>query len=67
MKTEDAIKHFGTQSALAAALGISKQAVGQWGDTVPKGRAYQLQVITGGALSVGKKLSVMAHGDPLSA
>jgi DNA-binding transcriptional regulator YdaS (Cro superfamily) len=55
MKTADAIKYFGTRTALAKALGISKQAVAQWGETVPEGRAYQLQVITGGQLSADQK------------
>jgi DNA-binding transcriptional regulator YdaS (Cro superfamily) len=55
MKTADAIKFFGTRTALAKALGITKQAVTQWGETVPEGRAYQLQVITGGQLSAEQK------------
>jgi DNA-binding transcriptional regulator YdaS (Cro superfamily) len=55
MKTVDAIRYFGTQAALAKALGVSKQAVSQWGDTIPDGRAYQLQVITGGRLKVREK------------
>lgn len=61
MKTADAIRHFGTQSALAKALGISKQAIAQWGERVPEGRAYQLQVITGGQLSAKQKTDAQAH------
>ncbi|MCA9233171.1 MAG: helix-turn-helix domain-containing protein [Planctomycetales bacterium] len=53
MKTEDAIKYFGSQVALARALGISKQAVGGWGEYVPTGRAFQLQVMTAGKLKAG--------------
>ena len=33
-------------------LGISRQAVDQWGEAVPEGSAYKLQVITGGRLQV---------------
>lgn len=55
MKTADAIRYFQTKSALARALGVSKQAVAQWGDTVPDGRAYQLQVITSGKLKVRER------------
>lgn len=55
MKTADAIRHFGTQAALARALGVSKQAVAQWGEVVPDGRAYQLQVITGGKLKARER------------
>lgn len=50
MKTADAIKHFETASRVAGALGISPAAVSMWGDEVPLGRAYQLQVLTGGTL-----------------
>lgn len=52
MKTQAAIEHFGSKSAVAAALGIYKQAVSQWGELVPETRAYQIQVVTGGALKV---------------
>ncbi|WP_406568202.1 Cro/CI family transcriptional regulator [Aeromonas caviae] len=50
MKTESAVKHFGSKAALADALGIKRSAVSQWGDTIPQGRAYQIEVLTGGAL-----------------
>ncbi|HHQ4925307.1 TPA: Cro/CI family transcriptional regulator [Aeromonas veronii] len=50
MKTEHAIEHFGSKAAIADALGIKKSAVSQWGDTIPKGRAYQIEVLTGGKL-----------------
>lgn len=50
MRTEEAIKHFGTAAELARQLGISRQSVHDWGDYVPEGRAYQLEVLTQGAL-----------------
>lgn len=56
MKTESAIEHFKTQVVLAKALGISQQAVAKWGDVVPMGSAYKLQVITGGRLQVDESL-----------
>lgn len=43
MKTSDAILAFGSLTALAKALGISVQAVYQWGDTVPPLRVYQIK------------------------
>lgn len=55
MKKQDAIKHFGSQSELARALGINKQAVHQWPDDIPIGRAYQIEVITNGKLKVETK------------
>ncbi|MDX7924074.1 Cro/CI family transcriptional regulator [Aeromonas media] len=50
MKKSDAIEYYGTATALARALGINKSAVSLWGDTIPKGRAYQIEVMTGGQL-----------------
>ena len=50
MKTDEAIKHFGSATKLALVLGISKSAVSQWGDEVPELRAMQLERITNGKL-----------------
>ena len=52
MKKQDVIKHFETEVAAAAALGVTKQAVNGWGDIIPEGMAYKCQVITGGKLVV---------------
>jgi DNA-binding transcriptional regulator YdaS (Cro superfamily) len=46
------IQHFGSMSAVARALGIKKQAVQQWPELVPRGSAYQVEVVTAGALKV---------------
>lgn len=44
MNTKDAISHFGSSvKALAHALGITREAVYQWGETVPPLRAYQIR------------------------
>lgn len=43
IKTADAIKEFGDPLRLAAALGITRAAIYQWGETVPALRAYQIQ------------------------
>ncbi|MCA3065447.1 MAG: helix-turn-helix domain-containing protein [Rhodocyclaceae bacterium] len=50
MKTNDAISHFGTKAALADALGIKPPSIYDWGDEVPIGRQFQLELITEGAL-----------------
>ncbi|MEV3817109.1 Cro/CI family transcriptional regulator [Aeromonas salmonicida] len=50
MKKQDAINHFGGVVQLAYALGCSPQAISQWGKTIPKGRAYQIEVLTTGTL-----------------
>ena len=50
MRTDDAIKHFGTVLALAEALGVTRHAIYQWGEYVPALRQYELQELTGGVL-----------------
>jgi DNA-binding transcriptional regulator YdaS (Cro superfamily) len=50
MKTKDAIRYFGTQDALAKALGIKQSAVGQWPERVPELRQLQLELLTKGEL-----------------
>lgn len=52
MKKDAVIAHFGTQAEAARALGISKQSIQDWGEVIPEGMAYKLQVITGGKLQV---------------
>jgi len=50
VKTADVIAHFGSVSAVADALGISPQAIYQWGELVPQGRTFQIQILTNGSL-----------------
>lgn len=50
MMKEEALSHFGGVVELAKALGCKPQAISQWRDVVPKGRAYQIEVLTGGEL-----------------
>lgn len=54
MLTKDAVAHFGSQAALARALGITQPSVAGWGDVVPLGRQYQLEVLTSGALRAAR-------------
>lgn len=56
MLKSDALAYFGTPSAVAEALGITVAAVSMWGDVIPEGSAYKLQVVTDGALVVRPKL-----------
>lgn len=55
MNKADAIRYFGSPSRLAQALGISRQAVAQWPDVVPLGRAYQIYVLTRGELALDER------------
>lgn len=51
-----ALAYFKTLSALAQALGVTLQAVSQWGTLVPESSAYKLESITRGKLRVDPKL-----------
>lgn len=50
MTYSDVISHFGTQVAIAKALGITQSTVSGWGGVVPPKYQYQLEVITEGAM-----------------
>lgn len=50
MTKQDALDHFGGATKLAAALGVSRPAIYQWGETIPPLRQLQLQRITRGKL-----------------
>jgi len=57
VKTSAAIEIFGSVRALADELGITVQAIYQWGHEVPVSREYQIQVITDGKLKAGAESS----------
>ena len=42
---KEAIDAFGSAGKLAKALGITVQAIGQWGEYVPQLRAYQVRAV----------------------
>ena len=50
MTKADAIKHYGTQQKLAAALGLSQATISGWGEFPPPLRQLQMQKITKGKL-----------------
>ena len=54
MTKSQAIQHFGSISALAKALGVTYEAVRQWGK-VPELRQYQIERITAGALQADQR------------
>lgn len=45
MDKEQAIKLAGNANKLAAILGITRQAISQWGGVVPDARVWQLKVL----------------------
>ena len=54
MKKADVLDHFGGETKTAIALGINKATVSCWGETVPQGRAFQIEVMTGGKLKAAQ-------------
>lgn len=50
MLKKDVIEFFGSQAAVAAALGIKPPSVADWDETVPPLRQIQLERLTGGKL-----------------
>jgi DNA-binding transcriptional regulator YdaS (Cro superfamily) len=50
MRTDEALSYFGSQKALAEALGITQPSVAEWGEFPPGGRQLQIEKVTGGAL-----------------
>lgn len=46
MKKQIVISHFGGVVATAKALGVTSQAVSQWGDLIPKGQALMAERIS---------------------
>lgn len=55
MTTKEAIKYFGSATALADALGCGKSTISMWGDEPPHGRQCELQIMTKGKLRASPK------------
>lgn len=54
MTKDEAIKHFGSVGAVAAALGIKQPSVSDWGE-IPPYRQLQLEILTKGKLKADQK------------
>ena len=52
MTLDQAVEHFGSQTALAKALGIEPPSVSEWkaNGKIPSVRQFQIQVVTAGLL-----------------
>ncbi|MCQ2994040.1 Cro/CI family transcriptional regulator [Pseudomonas syringae] len=55
MNTHDVAEFFGSKKKLADALGIRPSAVTMWGETIPKSRQYQIQVLSKGKFKASPK------------
>ena len=56
MRKKDVIEHYGSETAVADALEISRRAVYAWGPVVPRTSAYELESLTKGKLKVDPKM-----------
>ena len=58
MKPQDAIKHFGTQKALADKLGLGQSAVANWvaREQIPALSQLRIEALTGGKLKANKQI-----------
>lgn len=56
MRTKDVISHFGSQAAVARALGIAQPSVANWPETPPPLRQLQIERLTGGKLRADPKI-----------
>lgn len=50
MTLKDAIEHFGSRSELADALNITLAAISLWKGKIPRGRQFEIESLTRGAL-----------------
>ncbi len=56
MRKNEVITYFGGVGKTAKALGLSHASVSGWSELIPKGRAFEIQVLTKGALKVDVSL-----------
>ena len=56
MTPKDLQKYFGTQAAIARAIGAAQSSVAEWFQNakIPEGRQYQIEIATNSALKADK-------------
>jgi len=62
MTTSEAIEHYGSRQALAAALDLKLPSIYDWGDHPPDLRQIQLEMLTAGQLRAEASCYGMARG-----
>lgn len=63
MRTQAAVDHFGSQTALANALGIKQSSVAEWGEYPPETRQVQIHALTRGKLRA-ESVVIAKFGEP---
>jgi predicted XRE-type DNA-binding protein len=53
MTKDEVVKHFGSQAAVATALGIRQPSVAEWSDPLPELRQLEIERLTEGKLRAG--------------
>lgn len=56
MYKKEVITHFGSQRAIAKALGLSESAISQWKEVIPEKDAFKIEKMTAGALRLEPSL-----------
>jgi DNA-binding transcriptional regulator YdaS (Cro superfamily) len=63
MTKQEAVEHFGSQRAVADALGIKQSSVAEWGMYPPETRQLQLHRVTRGKLKAEQEV-LQKFGEP---
>lgn len=61
MNKSSVVEFYGSQRAIAIAIGLSDQAVSQWSELIPKGAALELEKLTDGALKCDLSMYKVRH------
>lgn len=63
MTPQDAKNYFGSQTAIAKALGAAQSSVCEWFEAgkIPEGRQYQIELATKGKLKADKPANRQSH------
>jgi transcriptional repressor of cell division inhibition gene dicB len=66
MTTSDAIEFFGSKADVAAALGLKKPSIYEWGEYPPELRQIQIEILSGGKLKAEPSCYPQAKDAPAS-
>jgi transcriptional repressor of cell division inhibition gene dicB len=67
MRTDEVVKYFGSQAAVARALNIKPPSVADWGEFVPPLRQLQIEALTDGKLRADTSILPGAQTSPQQA